>query len=106
MARKNKVNLIKDRNFKDFPTIVRDNAEFHSDAPVYSYYEGKNIFQISYKDFYENILALGTSFAKLGLSGKTIANCDYTVKIPMYHGVDSLNVAAASAVAFWQLGRK
>ena len=33
----------------------------------------------------------------------TIASCDYTVKIPMYHGVDSLNVAAASAVAFWHL---
>lgn len=38
-----------------------------------------------------------------GLSHSTIAACDYTVKIPMYHGVDSLNVAAASAVAFWQL---
>lgn len=38
-----------------------------------------------------------------GLSDTTIASCDYTVKIPMYHGVDSLNVAAASAVAFWQL---
>lgn len=40
-----------------------------------------------------------------GLAGSTIADCDYTVKIPMSHGVDSLNVAAASAVAFWQLGR-
>lgn len=40
-----------------------------------------------------------------GLSKKTIADCDYTVKIPMSHGVDSLNVAAASAVAFWQLTR-
>ena len=38
-----------------------------------------------------------------GLANETIAACDYTVKIPMYHGVDSLNVAAASAVAFWQL---
>ncbi len=38
-----------------------------------------------------------------GLTDTTIAKCDYTVKIPMYHGVDSLNVAAASAVAFWQL---
>ena len=38
-----------------------------------------------------------------GLADSTIAACDYTVKIPMYHGVDSLNVAAASAVAFWQL---
>ena len=41
-----------------------------------------------------------------GLAGKTIADCDYTVKISMSHGVDSLNVAAASAVAFWQLGRR
>lgn len=40
-----------------------------------------------------------------GLLPETISICDYTVKIPMYHGVDSLNVAAASAVAFWQLGR-
>ena len=41
-----------------------------------------------------------------GLTEQTIAACDYTVKIPMYHGVDSLNVAAASAVAFWQLRNK
>lgn len=41
-----------------------------------------------------------------GLSEKTISECDFTVKIPMYHGVDSLNVAAASAVAFYQLGNK
>ena len=41
-----------------------------------------------------------------GLVDSTIADCDYTVKIPMSHGVDSLNVAAASAVAFWQLGRR
>jgi len=41
-----------------------------------------------------------------GLTDTTIAACDYTVKIPMYHGVDSLNVAAASAVAFWQLRSK
>lgn len=40
-----------------------------------------------------------------GLANCTIADCDYTVKIPMTHGVDSLNVAAASAVAFWQLSR-
>lgn len=41
-----------------------------------------------------------------GLSDVTIAECDYTVKIPMYYGVDSLNVAAASAIAFYQLGNK
>ena len=40
-----------------------------------------------------------------GLSPRTVAHCDYTVCIPMARGVDSLNVAAASAVAFWQLGR-
>ena len=41
-----------------------------------------------------------------GLAAGTIAGCDYTVRIPMAHGVDSLNGAAASAVAFWQLGRR
>ena len=41
-----------------------------------------------------------------GLAPQTIAGCDYTVMIPMSHGVDSLNVASASAVAFWELGRK
>jgi len=41
-----------------------------------------------------------------GLAKSTIASCDYTVLIPMSHGVDSLNVAAASAVAFWQLGNR
>ena len=38
-----------------------------------------------------------------GLADATITACDYTVRIPMSHGVDSLNVAAAGAVAFWQL---
>ncbi len=41
-----------------------------------------------------------------GLASCTIADCDYTVRIPMSHGVDSLNVAAASAVAFWELGKQ
>ena len=41
-----------------------------------------------------------------GLANGTIAACDYTVRIPMAHGVDSLNVAAASAVAFWELRAK
>ena len=40
-----------------------------------------------------------------GLAPATISRCDYTVRIPMRHGVDSLNVAASSAVAFWQLAR-
>ena len=46
-------------------------------------------------------IVLGTE--EDGLAPRTIADCDYTVCIPMSHGVDSLNVAAASAVAFWQL---
>ncbi len=41
-----------------------------------------------------------------GLRDSTIRACDYTIRIPMAHGVDSLNVAAAGAVAFWQLGRR
>ena len=49
------------------------------------------------------VIILGTEGD--GLADVTIADCDYTVKIPMAHGVDSLNVAAASAVAFWQLGK-
>ena len=40
-----------------------------------------------------------------GLRESTIDECDFTIKIPMFHGVDSLNVAAASAVAFWELGK-
>ena len=39
-----------------------------------------------------------------GLAADTVAACRWTVRIPMSHGVDSLNVAAAGAVAFWQLG--
>ena len=48
-------------------------------------------------------LAVGLGTEGDGLTDNTIDGCDYTVKIPMYHGVDSLNVAAASAVAFWEL---
>lgn len=51
----------------------------------------------------EEMLAVLMGSEGDGLTDSTIAACDYTVKIPMYHGVDSLNVAAASAVAFWQL---
>ena len=54
----------------------------------------------------ENKLAIIMGTEGDGLSDRTIADCDFTVKIPMYHGVDSLNVAAASAVAFYQLGNK
>lgn len=54
----------------------------------------------------ENKLAVIMGTEGDGLSDKIISDCDFTVKIPMYHGVDSLNVAAASAVAFYQLGNK
>jgi len=54
----------------------------------------------------EEKLALALGSEGDGLAESTIAGCDYTVKIPMFHGVDSLNVAAASAVAFWQLRAK
>lgn len=53
----------------------------------------------------EDRLALVFGTEGDGLTSSTIARCDYTVRIPMAHGVDSLNVAAASAVAFWQLCR-
>lgn len=49
-------------------------------------------------------IVLGTEGT--GLTRRTIADCDYIVRIPMQHGVDSLNVAAASAVAFWELRAK
>ena len=54
----------------------------------------------------EDRLALALGSEGDGLTEATIAGCDYTVKIPMFHGVDSLNVAAASAVAFWELRTK
>ena len=54
----------------------------------------------------ENKLAIVLGTEGDGLSPATIANCDYTVKIPMENGVDSLNVAAAGAVAFWQLKKR
>ena len=54
----------------------------------------------------ENKLAIIMGTEGDGLSDSTISGCDFTVKIPMYHGVDSLNVAAASAVAFYQLANK
>ena len=51
----------------------------------------------------EQKLAIILGTEGTGLTAHTIENCDYTVRIPMQHGVDSLNVAAASAVAFWEL---
>lgn len=56
------------------------------------------------KELDKSAIILGTEGE--GLLDSTIDKCDYTVKIPMTHGVDSLNVAAASAVAFWELGQR
>lgn len=53
----------------------------------------------------EERLAIVLGTEGTGLTKQTIADCDYTVRIPMSHGVDSLNVGAAGAIAFWQLGR-
>ena len=54
----------------------------------------------------EEKLAIILGTEGTGLAKSTIAECDYTVKIPMSHGVDSLNVGAAGAVAFWQISRR
>ena len=54
----------------------------------------------------EEKLAIILGTEGTGLSKETISACDYTAKIPMSHGVDSLNVACAGAVAFWQLCRR
>ena len=53
----------------------------------------------------EEKLAIILGTEGTGLTPKTIDDCDYTVKIPMSHGVDSLNVGAAGAIAFWELGK-
>jgi len=53
----------------------------------------------------EKKLAIILGTEGTGLTPKTINECDYTVKIPMAHGVDSLNVGAAGAIAFWELGK-
>lgn len=54
----------------------------------------------------EEKLAIILGTEGTGLKSETIKGCDYTAKIPMSHGVDSLNVACAGAVAFWQFGRR
>ena len=81
---------IQDLGFKTVAMALRDDS-FSIDDP---------------KLLAEEKLAVVLGTEGDGLASQTIADCDYTVKIPMSHGVDSLNVAAASAVAFWELGRK
>lgn len=81
---------IKDLGFKTVAMALKDNSLSINDPLLMN----------------ENKLAIIMGTEGDGLSDKTISDCDFTVKIPMYHGVDSLNVAAASAVAFYQLGNK
>lgn len=83
------LNEIKELGFRTVAMALRDNSLSIDDPRLTA----------------ENKLAVIMGTEGDGLSDKTIADCDFTVKIPMYHGVDSLNVAAASAVAFYQLGK-
>ena len=81
---------IKALGFKTVAMALKDNSLSISDARLAN----------------EKRLAVIMGTEGDGLPNQTISACDYTVKIPMYHGVDSLNVAAASAVAFYQLSGK
>ena len=80
--------LLKELGFKTAAMALSDNSVSIKDPQLLS----------------EEKLAIILGTEGDGLAASTIADCDYTVRIPMSHGVDSLNVAAASAVAFWQLG--
>ncbi len=81
------VQILRDQGYKTAAMALRDDS-YSIDAP-----ELRQLDKLA--------VVLGSEGD--GLAEGTIAACDYTVKIPMYHGVDSLNVAAASAVAFWEL---
>ena len=82
--------ILKEKGFKTVAMALKDDSVFIDDPVLQS----------------EEKLAIILGTEGDGLKDNTILNCDYTVKIPMYHGVDSLNVAAASAVAFWELRKK
>lgn len=84
------IELLRGMGFKTAAMALRDDA-ISIDSPALA---GENRLAV----------ILGTEGD--GLADGTIASCDYTVRIPMYHNVDSLNVAAASAVAFWELRHK
>ncbi len=81
------MNFLKSQGFKTAALALCDNSVSIDDKKLKS----------------EEKLALILGTEGDGLKNNTIMQCDYTVKIPMYHDVDSLNVAAASAVAFWEL---
>ncbi|MBQ7296201.1 MAG: RNA methyltransferase [Clostridia bacterium] len=84
------INEIKALGFKTVAMALKDNSLSIGDPQLTN----------------EKKLAIVMGTEGDGLSDKTIFDCDFTVKIPMHHGVDSLNVAAASAVAFYQFGNK
>lgn len=84
------MNLLRKMGFKTAAMALSDNAVSIDDPELMA----------------EEKLALILGSEGDGLASCTIDGCDYTVCIPMSHGVDSLNVAAASAVAFWQLGTR
>ena len=84
------ISLLQTMGFKTAAMALTDNSVSIADPAVHA----------------EEKLAVVLGTEGEGLADTTIAACDYTVKIPMSHGVDSLNVAAASAVAFWELGRE
>lgn len=81
------IELLREQGFKIVAMALEDNSISISDPIL--------------KEQQKLAIVLGTEGE--GLASCTIEDCDYTVKIPMYHNVDSLNVAAASAVAFWEL---
>ena len=86
----NGIDLLHQYGFKTAAMALNDNSVSIDDPDLMS----------------EDKLAIILGTEGDGLASTTIDGCDYTVKIPMAHGVDSLNVAAASAVAFWQLGKR
>lgn len=88
LAQENGLNVLREMGFTTVAMALRDDS-VSIDSP--------QLMQ-------EEKLAVVLGTEGDGLARDTIANCDYTVRIPMAHGVDSLNVAAASAVAFWQFG--
>lgn len=85
----NELTILRVLGFKTVAIALRDNSYSINDPQLHT----------------EEKLAIVLGTEGDGLANETIADCDYTVKIPMSHGVDSLNVAAASAVAFWELGK-
>lgn len=90
LDKENGIRILKEMGFKTAAMALSDDSVDIDDEALMS----------------EEKLAVVLGTEGDGLAEKTICRCDYTVCIPMWHGVDSLNVAAASAVAFWQLGRK